>query len=532
MADTLPKGYEPHAVEDALARPAGRTTGPSRPTPTPRANPFSIVIPPPNVTGALHIGHALNHTLIDVLCRHARQKGKNVLSAPRHRPRRHSPPRTSCKRALAKEGKTRHDLGREAFVERVWQWREDYGQPHPQPESAPSATSVDWTRQRFTMDEGLSAGRPQGLRAALQRRPASTRATTSSTGARRCHTALADDEVEHEARQGPPVPRSATIFEPTAPARVTIATTRPETIPGGHRRLRASRGRALCRRLVGDRAVVPVHRPRRAAVIADRYVDQRVRHRRPQGHPLPRPQRLGPRQERHGLEFLQCHRRGRQHDRRGRPLRRPDQGRLPHAASWPSICRPPATSLADRGPRSTPWATATAATPWSSRMCPTRWSVATTKLAPTRPRRRARTDPASSPESWAKTYYQLARQHPRLVHQPPDLVGPPHPRLDLPPVRRAHRGRARSHAPAPSAAPRTWSSRVRRARHLVLLRPVALHHHGLARADQGSGRLVSHQRAGDRFRHHLLLGGPHDDDGPALHGPGALPRRVPARPGA
>ena len=151
--NALPKGYEPHAVEDHW-REYWEKNKTFTPDPDGPGEPFSIVIPPPNVTGALHIGHALNHTLIDVLCRHARQKGKKVLWLPGTD---HAGIATQnvVERALAKEGKTRHDLGREAFVERVWQWKEDYGNRILN-QIRMLGDSVDWTRERFTMDEGCS----------------------------------------------------------------------------------------------------------------------------------------------------------------------------------------------------------------------------------------------------------------------------------------------------------------------------------------------------------------------------------------
>ena len=95
--NALPKGYEPHAVEDHW-REYWERNKTFTPDPDGPGEPFSIVIPPPNVTGALHIGHALNHTLIDVLCRHARQKGKKGALAARHRPRGHRHPRSRWRR--------------------------------------------------------------------------------------------------------------------------------------------------------------------------------------------------------------------------------------------------------------------------------------------------------------------------------------------------------------------------------------------------------------------------------------------------
>ena len=118
MSEELPKGYDPHGVETKW-RKHWRDEKTFTPDPDAPGDPYSIVIPPPNVTGALHIGHALNLTLIDSLCRHYRQKGRNVLWVPGTD---HAGIATQnvVERALAKEGKRRQDLGREKFIERVW----------------------------------------------------------------------------------------------------------------------------------------------------------------------------------------------------------------------------------------------------------------------------------------------------------------------------------------------------------------------------------------------------------------------------
>ena len=166
MADTLPKGYEPMTWKRAGAT-TGRTTGPSRPTRMPRRT-LSIVIPPPNVTAPCTSGmpEPDPHRRAVPSCP---PEGQERAVGARHRPRRIAT-QNVVERALAKEGKTRQDLGREAFIERVWQWREDYGHRILNQIRALGA-SVDWTRLRFTMDEGLSAAVRKGLRAALQRRP-------------------------------------------------------------------------------------------------------------------------------------------------------------------------------------------------------------------------------------------------------------------------------------------------------------------------------------------------------------------------
>ena len=151
--NTLPKGYEPWEVEERWAKhwEEAKTFTPDPSTP---GEPYSIVIPPPNVTGALHMGHALNLTLQDILCRFHRQLGKNVLWVPGTD---HAGIATQnvVERALKAEGKTRHDLGREKFIERVWEWRKDYGSRILN-QIRRMGASVDWTRERFTLDEGLS----------------------------------------------------------------------------------------------------------------------------------------------------------------------------------------------------------------------------------------------------------------------------------------------------------------------------------------------------------------------------------------
>ena len=162
--ETLPKSYEPAQVEERwyaywereglfTADPAGK--GPA----------YSIVIPPPNVTGQLHMGHALNNTMQDIMCRYKRMLGYEVLWMPGTD---HAGIATQnvVERQLASEGKTRHDLGREAFIERVWEWRAEYGGKIINQLKRLGA-SCDWSRERFTMDEGLSKAVREVFRAAV-----------------------------------------------------------------------------------------------------------------------------------------------------------------------------------------------------------------------------------------------------------------------------------------------------------------------------------------------------------------------------
>ncbi|WP_339138027.1 MAG: valine--tRNA ligase [Candidatus Electrothrix sp. GW3-4] len=188
---------------------------------------FSIVIPPPNVTGVLHIGHALNNTLQDLLTRYHRMKGDNTLWVPGTD---HAGIATQnvVERQLATEDKTRHDLGRDDFIKRVWQWREEKGGTIINQLKRMGA-SCDWDRERFTMDEGLS----QAVREVFVRlydEGLIYKGDYIVNWCPRCHTALADDEVEHDPTKG----KLYHLRYPYADGSgsVVIATTRPETMLG------------------------------------------------------------------------------------------------------------------------------------------------------------------------------------------------------------------------------------------------------------------------------------------------------------
>jgi valyl-tRNA synthetase len=188
---------------------------------------FSIVIPPPNVTGVLHIGHALNNTLQDVLTRYHRMKGDNTLWVPGTD---HAGIATQnvVERQLAAEKTTRHELGRDKFIERVWQWRTDKGGAIIQQLKRMGA-SCDWDRERFTMDEGLSkAVREVFVR--LFNEGLIYKGDYIVNWCPRCLTALADDEVEHDPTHG----KLYHLRYPYADGSgsVVIATTRPETMLG------------------------------------------------------------------------------------------------------------------------------------------------------------------------------------------------------------------------------------------------------------------------------------------------------------
>ncbi len=268
--NALPKGYDPKAVEPHW-RDHWETTRAFTPDPTEALeNPkgtFSIVIPPPNVTGNLHIGHAFNLTLQDILCRHARQLGKTVLWIPGED---HAGIATQnvVERRLGTEGKTRHDLGREAFIERVWEWKEEYGENIRRQIKA-MGSSVDWTRERFTMDEGLSRA-VRKVFVTLFNEGLIYKGDYIINWCNRCHTALADDEVEHHPQAG----HLWKIRYPLADGsgHLTIATTRPETMLGDTA-VAVNPDDERYTHLIGKTVILPLV-GKEIPVIADKYVDR------------------------------------------------------------------------------------------------------------------------------------------------------------------------------------------------------------------------------------------------------------------
>jgi valyl-tRNA synthetase len=224
--DLLTKGYEPRDVESAWYRrwEEARLFAARDEDPAPA---YAIVIPPPNVTGVLHMGHALNVTLQDILCRYRRLRGDNVLWMPGTD---HAGIATQnvVERKLAAEGRDRHALGRENFIAAVWEWRAQYGSAIINQLKRLGA-SCDWERERFTMDEGLSRA-VRKVFVDLYHQGLIYRGKYLINWCHRCHTALADLEVEHEEIEG----RLYYVRYPFqgAPGGITVATTRPETMLG------------------------------------------------------------------------------------------------------------------------------------------------------------------------------------------------------------------------------------------------------------------------------------------------------------
>ena len=226
-SDLLNKGYEPHDVEKRwydfwekeLLFAANEEKSDQKC--------YSIVIPPPNVTGVLHMGHALNNTLQDILCRYRRLRGDNVLWMPGTD---HAGIATQhvVEKKLANEGMDRHQVGREKFIEAVWEWRSEYGSAIINQLKRLGA-SCDWKRERFTMDEGLSRA-VRKVFVNLYNEGLIYRGNYIINWCHRCHTALADLEVEHEAHDGHLYHVRYPFTDGTGG--VVVATTRPETMLG------------------------------------------------------------------------------------------------------------------------------------------------------------------------------------------------------------------------------------------------------------------------------------------------------------
>ncbi|MBB2746901.1 UNVERIFIED_ORG: valyl-tRNA synthetase [Microbispora rosea subsp. rosea] len=226
--------------------------------------PYSIVLPPPNVTGSLHVGHALDHSIQDALTRRARMRGMETLWLPGMD---HAGIATQnvVEREIAKEGLSRHDFGREAFVERVWQWKEESG-GRILGQMKKLGDGVDWSRERFTMDEGLSRA-VQTIFKKLFDDGLIYRAERIINWCPRCLTALSDIEVEHSDDDGELV----SIRYGSGDEEIVVATTRAETMLGDTA-VAVHPADERYAHLVGKYVEVPLT-GRRIPIVADEHVD-------------------------------------------------------------------------------------------------------------------------------------------------------------------------------------------------------------------------------------------------------------------
>jgi len=261
----LDKSYDPHQVEEKWYQ-YWTEHGYFRADEDSERKPYSIVIPPPNVTGVLHIGHALNNTLQDILIRFKRMEGYNVLWMPGTD---HAGIATQnvVEKQLLEESLDRHDLGREKFIERVWRWKEQSGGTIIS-QLKKLGASCDWSRERFTMDEGLSeAVKEVFIR--LYQEGLIYRSHYIINWCPRCQTALSDLEVEYQEILGK-------LYHLKYPFKegdrfVVLATTRPETVMGDTA-VAVNPEDIRYHDVIGKIVILPVI-GREIPIIADPYVD-------------------------------------------------------------------------------------------------------------------------------------------------------------------------------------------------------------------------------------------------------------------
>lgn len=266
MRKELPKVYDPRDVENRVYdmwMDGNCFSG----DPDPEKPPFSIVMPPPNVTGQLHMGHALDCTLQDILTRFKRMQGYSTLWLPGTD---HAGIATQIKveeELRVKEGKTRYDLGREKFLERVWQWKEKYGDRIVEQQKK-LGVSCDWSRQRFTMDEGCSKAVRETF-CDLYDKGYIYKGSRIINWCPHCVTALSDAEVEYVDKPG----HLWYIRYPLTDGSgdLVVATTRPETMMGDTGVAVNPKDKRFAH-LVGKTCILPIMN-REIPIVADDYVE-------------------------------------------------------------------------------------------------------------------------------------------------------------------------------------------------------------------------------------------------------------------
>ncbi|MFA5335953.1 MAG: class I tRNA ligase family protein, partial [Candidatus Omnitrophota bacterium] len=261
----IPSAYDPKATEEKWYRfwESGKYF---HARPDPGKKPYTIVIPPPNVTGILHMGHALNNTVQDILIRWRKMQGWNAEWLPGTD---HAGIATQnvVEKKLAKEGIKRQDLGRDEFVKRVWKWREEYGSTIIS-QMKRLGCSCDWDRTRFTMDEGLSSAVNEVF-IRLYEKGLIYRGNYIINWCPRCQTALSDEEAQHKDLNG-------SLYYIKYPVKgrnrhITVATTRPETMLGDVA-VAVNPSDPRFKDLVGETLILPLA-GREIKVIADSFVD-------------------------------------------------------------------------------------------------------------------------------------------------------------------------------------------------------------------------------------------------------------------
>ena len=262
----LPKVYEPQQVEGRIYR-MWMDNDCFKATPDPDKKPFSIVMPPPNVTGQLHMGHAMDSTLQDILTRFKRMQGYSALWLPGTD---HAGIATQIKveeELRTKEGLTRYDLGREKFLQRVWEWKEKYGNRIVEQQKKMGA-SCDWSRSRFTMDEGCSRAVRETF-CELYDKGLIYKGSRIINWCPHCLTALSDAEVEYVDKPG----HLWYIRYPLADGSgdIVVATTRPETMMGDTG-VAVNPEDEKFKHLIGKKCILPIMN-REIPIVGDEYCE-------------------------------------------------------------------------------------------------------------------------------------------------------------------------------------------------------------------------------------------------------------------
>ncbi|MCF2665046.1 valine--tRNA ligase [Oscillibacter valericigenes] len=266
MNKELPKVYEPQQVESRIYK-MWEDNNCFNGDPDPKKKPFSISMPPPNVTGQLHMGHAMDSTLQDILTRFKRMQGYSTLWLPGTD---HAGIATQIKveeELRVKEGKTRYDLGREQFLQRVWQWKEKYGGRIVEQQKK-LGVSCDWSRSRFTMDEGCSKAVRETF-CELYDKGLIYKGSRIINWCPHCITALSDAEVEYVDKPG----HLWHIRYPLADGSgdIVVATTRPETMMGDTG-VAVNPNDEKFKHLIGKKCILPIMN-REIPIVGDEYCE-------------------------------------------------------------------------------------------------------------------------------------------------------------------------------------------------------------------------------------------------------------------
>ncbi len=518
--DELAKAYDPKPVEEKWGQfwlDEGLFTADAK-SEKPK---FSMVLPPPNVTGILHMGHALCFTLPDIITRWKRMQGYNCLWLP-GTDHASIAVHNVIEKSLAEKGLTREKIGREEFLRIAWEWKAKYGGVITS-QLKRLGTSLDWSRERFTMDPGFSRAVKQVF-VSLYDEGLIYRDYFLVNRCPHCRTVLSDIEIEHKDLKGK-LWHIRYAVEGSDES-VVVATTRPETMLGDTA-LAVHPDDERYAHLHGRRVVLPIQN-KLLPVITDERVERDFGTGAVKVTPAHDPVdfELG---KKHGLEqVIVIDGEGRMTEAAG-----PEFAGLDRFAARAKVVE----KLRELGALvkiedhdhavGHCYRCKSVIEPHLS----WQWFVRIKPLADEAIRVVEDGSHQVHPGELVQDLLRVDVQHPRLVHLAPALVGPSHPGLVLPGLRPDRWWPWKLRRSATSAAA-PLDQDDGRPRHLVLLGPLALRHPRLAGRDRRPAHVLPDRPDVDRVRHHLLLGGPHDHAGPQVPGRDPLPARLHQRPRA